>query len=421
MTVKANCHQVDCDKATGDGGSWTSDQYGIPTFVGGIYNIGHCYILGIDYDVLYEGVGTGAFDRGCDIHPTSQKLYWGAAITDGNSDAIFVYNNDGTQDTSVSYTVGDNYSTWFKEENLILRFSHDATVIYGMWANSTRYIGRLYAWDVASGNLLWEYPESGAVTESGYGVVGSGLFITNDSRILVADISVDVYNQYRYTFLNSDGSVESTATYIGDRFRQHTVFYNNVIYTAGGNETVASNGASFTHTSRPQSFIVEYRGYIYVAGNKVDTQNDCNVFKLNPTDLSVIAKYECDPGFGSYNNLVTMNVAPDGEGIICFVQDKTDGTLEEPDGWYELDLDLQLKNEGYMDLYGLASYQIRYAQFYPSPWIVNGGAISSAISSQYRSVAYPQDYAHIEGQTVQVLEDGIYIGDYVVTGGAVTI
>ena len=46
---------------------------------------------------------------------------------------------------------------------------------------------------------------------------------------------------------------------------------------------------------------------------------------------------------------------------------------------------------------------------------------TTGTSDQDRTVAYPEDYAHIEGQTVQVLEDGIYIGDYVVTGGAVTI
>ena len=32
-----------------------------------------------------------------------------------------------------------------------------------------------------------------------------------------------------------------------------------------------------------------------------------------------------------------------------------------------------------------------------------------SVSAQYRTVAYPQDWKHLEGQEVQTLQDGIYV------------
>ena len=50
---------------------------------------------------------------------------------------------------------------------------------------------------------------------------------------------------------------------------------------------------------------------------------------------------------------------------------------------------------------------------------VSGGVFTASL--QYRTTAYPQDWSHLEGQTVQVVKDGIYLGDEAVSGGQITL
>ena len=54
-----------------------------------------------------------------------------------------------------------------------------------------------------------------------------------------------------------------------------------------------------------------------------------------------------------------------------------------------------------------------------SIWMIAVGA--SGTGDQYRTTAYPQDWSHLEGQTVQVVKDGIYLGDEAVSGGQITL
>ena len=42
-------------------------------------------------------------------------------------------------------------------------------------------------------------------------------------------------------------------------------------------------------------------------------------------------------------------------------------------------------------------------------------------SNQSRTIAFPQDWAHLEGEVVQVLKNGTYIGDEAVSGGQITL
>lgn len=45
---------------------------------------------------------------------------------------------------------------------------------------------------------------------------------------------------------------------------------------------------------------------------------------------------------------------------------------------------------------------------------------TSATSTQERTTAFPQDRAHLNGQTVDILDDGVVVADQVVAGGVVT-
>ena len=56
--------------------------------------------------------------------------------------------------------------------------------------------------------------------------------------------------------------------------------------------------------------------------------------------------------------------------------------------------------------------------------VVNYGTFATWVagaSEQNRTIAYPEDWAHLEGQTVQVVKDGIYLGDEAVSGGQITL
>ena len=50
---------------------------------------------------------------------------------------------------------------------------------------------------------------------------------------------------------------------------------------------------------------------------------------------------------------------------------------------------------------------------------VSGGTYTASLQS--RTIAYPQDWSHLEGETVQVVKDGIYLGDEEVSGGQITL
>ena len=45
---------------------------------------------------------------------------------------------------------------------------------------------------------------------------------------------------------------------------------------------------------------------------------------------------------------------------------------------------------------------------------------TTTYSTQNRTVAHPQDRAHLNGQTVDILDDGVVVADQVVTGGVVS-
>jgi hypothetical protein len=56
-----------------------------------------------------------------------------------------------------------------------------------------------------------------------------------------------------------------------------------------------------------------------------------------------------------------------------------------------------------------------------SIWMIVADSATAGTSDQYRTVDYPNDWAHLEGETVQVLGDGIYKGEEAVSGGQVTL
>jgi hypothetical protein len=165
-----------------------------------------------------------------------------------------------------------------------------------------------------------------------------------------------------------------------------------------------SEGAfNFTQTIGSGNIQI-YDGFIYVLLVGV-------MYKLN-TDLEIIKQVEIDDAQGFYfdlfNNLVVIK--DDGASNTDRFQFYTPDLVfsGESDGWYTGLVGNWRSGTAYIQ--GNNHFYVGFSA--PSAFVAPG-------SHQYRTVAYPQDHAHLEGQTVQVLSDGIYLDDdtYTIVGG----
>jgi hypothetical protein len=150
-----------------------------------------------------------------------------------------------------------------------------------------------------------------------------------------------------------------------------------------------------------------YNGFIYVI-----IQAEGKLYKLN-TDLETLATIEVTGLVGGWydlwNNLVL--VSPDQTILFTFCDaDTLDVLKTELDQYYSPASPLDNWDSAFVYFRGDAYFWPGIET--PSTFVAPG-------SHQYRTVAYPQDYAHLEGQTVQVLSDGIYLDDdtYTIVGG----
>ena len=504
MTVKANCHQVDCDKATGDGGTWavpasesTSASYHT-VLMKDSSNLLVLYGdsrtgLHLDADGVARDLGSGnKVGLPCTAHPftsgdtiriggttyydlappttveaettaneivivrpagfiaetfdgTESVVTYLSNIFEGNvtdgfpavyGDYMYVPLNNGVDATCIcrvnlaDYTVDLDFfdaptpAYGATEKCTAVAITDDGQFLYMNMVNYFISRPRVLKYNVSTGAFVWSYVPSGGSDAYQCAVDSNDMCYTanhrntgtglNEACRIKADGSsvdqwykVDSPNGHNCVILDEDndqvfffgsktqsgstvydhmmfrfdldtyaaeirtsitGTVNADKVYIAQMYNDE-IFLLQRTFTYNGeskNIFVLNKDLEVQHSlySQYAATIWFANGYLYVAKNSSSYVGDDTIDYYDPTDLSYLGSIYAGSVQGNVNPLI------DKDGFVTY------GT------------------------YSLASYN----------W-----------SDQYRTTAYPQDYAHIEGQTVQVLEDGIYIGDYVVTGGEVTI
>jgi len=169
----------------------------------------------------------------------------------------------------------------------------------------------------------------------------------------------------------------------------------------------ASEAGGFQYTRIIGSHQIQvYEGYIYV----LLIGSSGTMYKLN-TDLEIQVEKNIDNSRGFYfdlfGNLVVV-VNP-GTAELHFYDTDLE-FVSSIDGFYS----------GFIGTWGQNNfYEIGSHHFFSG--FENPTAYLAPGSHQYRTTSYPSDWTHLEGQTVQVVKDGIYLGDEAVSGGQITL
>jgi hypothetical protein len=147
-----------------------------------------------------------------------------------------------------------------------------------------------------------------------------------------------------------------------------------------------------------------FNGFIYVALHETG-----KIYKLD-LSLDIVAEVDlanvCGIWFDLWGNLVAMS---DADSDLLYYD--TDLVLQETVSSF---------NNTMLDSW--RNTEVTQGNVFFFPGLGDPTKYVAPGSRQYRTVAYPQDYAHLEGQEVQVLADGIYLDDdtYTVSSGAVS-
>ena len=512
MLSKIDKHHVDCDKATGAGGSWTYEQggyygdykltyvsengniWGIPIydttasglttgesvvdnedgtvslpFTGHPFEDGWVVKISNTTGTLYDGIytiqagstgtnnivvtetynaytctGNERVIRWIDVYTSSA----GSSVQDSDGNVYYGHNDDGTshvtkitEDGTQSYPLtattypwprdgyscvdigisGDSIYTWLDKStgNHVTKFSLSTGI--EEWNNfftgagvpdfALDSDGNLYAGTMGTGTL---YGGAGGGTEKRVAKFASAdgtktdvnfprmktcyeTYIDNELGIIICAgndyyVSTDSTNApgWNVQVADLDGS-----NWRGIRF--------------GGITIVGGGPAYDTDYTIGKDQVWTYNGYIWVivqAEEKLyQLDTDCNIVD-SVTVTGVVGGW-----YDLWGNIVL--VSPGETNIFTWLDsgDISGGALAvEPDDNYD----------NLLSAWDSAFVYIRGNAFF-WPGIDVPASFVAPGSRQYRSIAYPEDWAHLEGQTVQVVKDGIYLGDEAVSGGQITL
>jgi hypothetical protein len=134
-----------------------------------------------------------------------------------------------------------------------------------------------------------------------------------------------------------------------------------------------------------------------------------NIWKLD-SSLNLVASAYLE-------NAVSMFFDANGDIVVMQNSNNISGETAQ---YNVYNTSLVLQNSYFVQGPGVNNPVISLNSYVPDSGFVFSG--SSSENEQSRTVAYPQDWAHIEGQTVQILGDGEYLDDqtYTISSGQVS-
>ena len=148
--------------------------------------------------------------------------------------------------------------------------------------------------------------------------------------------------------------------------------------------------------------------YLYCAGTRITYDGAyAAIWKINIYTGTVDA-YN-DPGFG------LQDVFIKGDGTVVATRNNQSQSL-----FIEYDDNLNILNTYNRDDTPISAWQVYRAEAVPEALLYGSATVTTEVS-QGRTVAYPQDYSHLEGETCQVLADGWVHPDVVISGGEATL
>jgi len=435
MTTKAAAHFVDGDLATGSG-LWEQGA----TFV---RNATFPYIIipssedavvikKSDYTVERTHVQSGAQNcYSASIAPGGQR-YAIAWQKTGSFDWIQIFSVGGT-DQNITFEDFPSGIGGVPCDNI--QFSEDGVYIYcgGCTGNYTHspdsWVGK---WNSTTGELVDYW-----VGDTNLAYLLDVCFDTVNDVILLPKCGANG----EYGLRTFDGNLSGVSTALpnlstsrGKRRNSYFMVDPNVFILltqrdSNNNETsvhfIRSPDAETVSVSDWTAWCASsYGATAYIVGMTSDeTQFELRKYTVTPSPLSIeLIKtvYPAPGGAGDAVDSPPTGIAVDeDENVTIFFPTggwnndaiKYDSTLTSTTLYPTIE---NLSGDNVQNGFGALSYGDKVADY------SSGGG--DPLSYQARTVAYPQDYAHLEDEVVQVLADGVYLDDntYTISGGAVT-
>jgi len=395
-----------------------TDTYGAETFDG------------TETVVQYIAISTSAGRMAQDSDGT---LYFGRDIDLTYTTGIVKISADGTIDDDFFSPTGGwpasgaIYGVKVSSDNLYL-------YVYGN-------MKKLYKFNLSDGSEVWQ-----VTTHANY--YGYNIDIDSNDNVYVAESGIlDILNCAKFTA--ADGS-KTELTDMGPGGATYDVCVDNgMSYTSGKTGVVIVGGFDYQNTTPDGLYNLAirdldntdgtqialggtyeyapgwYRTYV-IGADRIATYNNyiyvfCNgvVYKLD-SGLNTIATIAAGdmPDYPCY-------LFVDLEGHIVVVNQKYGDGQNDIFWFYDTDLNYLNKTDGLYDVMfwgwsaigsGISSGNVEF-------WPGLTAPLTPPVdySAQSRTVAYPEGYGHLEGETVQVLGDGIYLGTETVVNGEIAL
>jgi hypothetical protein len=426
LTVKADAHFVDCDINPLTAEEWVNDgeEYPPARYPNTVVADGpEAVVLDTDYQelaVLNDDGDNWTGIRSVDIDRDGNYAL-GPTANNVNEPMVVLYDSDGTElyrDYPHPHTTGGNIDN--------IRFSKDST-----------YVMALNGWGIQK----WKMSDRTLVFETRlWRPTGAEPHPTNDEYIICSSSPYDLDHPDDAwpCILDGDGEVVLQWSDFGG------YSYDFAGYFAPSRRIVCSLTHAFFCVHKPSEYdfpilykmsltdaddttyfhptpadkttdgqsIYLYGDYVYFLS--IGTTN-ANLWKLKQSDLSVDASATIN------SNAISIWIDRQARLGIKWNSSYT-GHTQHID-LYDVD-DLSFIESidcNTTETFAGATYPYDVHNI-PSYLRPTFGPATPNTSVQKRTVAYPQDYSHLEGETVQVLADGIYLDDntYTIASGAVS-
>ncbi len=434
MTVKADAHYLDCDIKPLTPEDWTSP----PSVVTSVkFNIAvvtentRFFILDSDYQstLVTPTRNDGGPVVGCQsvaFNLDGNFVVGYQPVNDGP--AIQMFDTDGN-------VIGPTFEWEFGVEGngylQDLTFSKDGNYIYAAQGITT---SRIFKWDVSTGDQIWRKDSVGLpvtimhphyddrIISFRYPFSGvGGLSFLEGWRPAVFDENGNIDNYWSMSFWGSSGNLAIPAR------PSATVCSTKNAYIAclqtGDHFCIAR--LSLTDFDDYDTWSLEtgadcyaiclYGDYLYAL--VVDSAPHAFVYKFNAADLTV----------DSFVNLTSPLIVTQSKDMWLDYLGRIALKSRDPAlsnrGVVLLDSDdLSIIDSIDTGLSSWTSQLIFDAHSLPNAFEHTFGPTTGAPTSQQdRTVAYPANWLHLEGETVQVLGDGIFLGTEIVSGGQIDL
>ncbi len=359
------------------------------------------------------------------VHQDINGLFYSGSGPDGSDDNK-PYKLDADFDIVSGWPSETTWPTGITGYCFSARPTENAQFVYAVNRSGTNFqIAKLNASD---GSLVWRVQRDLRPNPWDIG-------IRSNNDVIVGNWDRDGFgNDYPAILSSEDGSVLSTYKGSPDNQRGVSAHYRILVvesiglwFTCGialtgalnsrgivqafnlGSDLLLTRAWDFSDTAISGHVgrgIIYKDGFIYVVGNRVlfNGTNKC-LWKLNATTGALVASL--DLGFTLQDILI------DSQKRIVVVQNNATTNL-----WTILNDNLSIISQHDRDDDPVSSWQVWRAEGVPDP--VLWGLTTPTTTHQERTTAFPQDLTHLNGQTVQLLQDGLVTPDQVVTGGTVT-